>query len=73
MKFTQQESKALSQLIDIAVRAEGMKVAEAATHLLKKIEGMTETPSDAPQAPSEGVKDKSDPKVDKDIKSDKKK
>ena len=36
--FTTQEANAILQLLDIAVKTQGMQVAEAALHLTKKVE-----------------------------------
>jgi len=53
IELSDEERRALAQLIDIAVKAGGINVAKAATHLFDKI-AVEEPQLEAVEAPEEG-------------------
>lgn len=53
IELSDDERRALAQLIDIAVKAGGINVAQAATHLFAKI-AVEEPQLEAVEAPEEG-------------------
>tara|TARA_R100000234_G_scaffold90739_1_gene58960 strand:- start:256 stop:444 length:189 start_codon:yes stop_codon:yes gene_type:complete len=53
IELSDEERRALAQLIDIAVKSQGIPVAKAATHLFDKI-AVDEPQLEAVEAPEEG-------------------
>ena len=63
--FNNQELKALLQLIDIAIRAEGLKTSQVGSHLANKIDQELKQNQEKPE-PDKPKPDKQDKKKDKD-------